>query len=64
MAVAADGTMTGDTNNTGELGTNEAMPGSQPAQNGMMGYARSPQGKRFFAQGRGSGETSLSRNIG
>ncbi|AKN65589.1 flagellar basal body M-ring protein FliF [Herbaspirillum seropedicae] len=48
MAVAADGTMTGDTNNTGELGTNEAMPGSQPAQNGMMGYARSPQGKRIL----------------
>ncbi|QDD64477.1 flagellar basal body M-ring protein FliF [Herbaspirillum seropedicae] len=48
MAVAADGTMTGDTNNTGELGTNEAMSGSQPAQNGMMGYARSPQGKRIL----------------
>ncbi|WP_433694361.1 flagellar basal-body MS-ring/collar protein FliF [Herbaspirillum seropedicae] len=48
MAVAADGAMTGDTNNTGELGTNEAMPGSQPAQNGMMGYARSPQGKRIL----------------
>lgn len=48
MGVAADGTMTGDTNNTGELGTNEAMPGSQPAQNGMMGYARSPQGKRIL----------------
>lgn len=48
MAVAADGTMTGDTNNTGELGANEAMPGSQPAQNGMMGYARSPQGKRIL----------------
>lgn len=48
MAVAADGTMTGDTNNTGELGSNEGMPGSQPAQNGMMGYARSPQGKRIL----------------
>ena len=48
MAVAADGTMTGETNNSGELGNNEGMPQGQSAQGGMMGYARSPQGKRIL----------------
>ncbi|WP_039788442.1 flagellar basal-body MS-ring/collar protein FliF [Herbaspirillum huttiense] len=48
MAVAADGTMTGETNNPGELGNIEGMPQGQAAQGGVMGYARSPQGKRIL----------------
>jgi flagellar M-ring protein FliF len=48
MAVAADGTMTGETNNPGELGNADGMPQGQAAQGGMMGYARSPQGKRIL----------------
>ncbi|MDR6582096.1 flagellar basal body M-ring protein FliF [Herbaspirillum sp. BH-1] len=48
MAVAADGTMTGETNTTGDLSNAEGMPQGQPAQGGMVGYARSPQGKRIL----------------
>ncbi len=48
MAVAADGTMTGETNNPGELGNADGMAQGQAAQGGMMGYARSPQGKRIL----------------
>lgn len=48
MAVAADGTMTGETNNPGEPGNAEGMAQGQAAQGGMMGYARSPQGKRIL----------------
>ncbi|QJQ00748.1 flagellar basal-body MS-ring/collar protein FliF [Herbaspirillum rubrisubalbicans] len=48
MAVAADGTMTSETNTTGEFSNAEAMPQAQPAQGGVLGYARSPQGKRIL----------------
>ncbi|MCA1322588.1 flagellar basal-body MS-ring/collar protein FliF [Herbaspirillum sp. alder98] len=42
MAVAADGTMTSDTNNPDD-GSGQGSP-----QPGVMGYARSPQGKRIL----------------
>ncbi|MBP0596979.1 flagellar M-ring protein FliF [Herbaspirillum sp. LeCh32-8] len=48
MAVAADGTMTSDANNpTDATGADGA--GAQPAaQGGVVGYARSPQGRRIL----------------
>ncbi len=48
MAVAADGTMTGDTNNQTENSNLEGLPQAQPAPGGMVGYARSPQGRRIL----------------
>nr|WP_198980477.1 flagellar basal-body MS-ring/collar protein FliF [Herbaspirillum sp. ASV7] len=48
MAVAADGTMTGDTNNQAENSNLDGLPQAQPASGGMAGYARSPQGRRIL----------------
>lgn len=48
MAVAADGTMTGDTHNQADNNTLDGMPQAQPAPGGVVGYARSPQGKRIL----------------
>lgn len=50
MAVAADGTMTSDANNPSEAtGAADGGVGTQPpAQGGMMGYARSQQGRRVL----------------
>ncbi|KAF1047563.1 MAG: Flagellar M-ring protein [Herbaspirillum frisingense] len=51
MAVAADGTMTSDANNPGDANGAAADSGAfaqQPAQGGMLGYARSPQGRRVL----------------
>ncbi|EJN08287.1 flagellar basal-body MS-ring/collar protein FliF [Herbaspirillum sp. YR522] len=45
MAVAADGTMTSDSNNQGVPGDGTAPPSPPP---GVMGYARSPQGRRIL----------------
>jgi flagellar M-ring protein FliF len=45
MAVAADGTMTSDSNNPGMAG--DGSPQASPPP-GVMGYARTPQGRRIM----------------
>ncbi|OWY30918.1 flagellar basal-body MS-ring/collar protein FliF [Herbaspirillum robiniae] len=49
MAVAADGTMTSDANNpASENASTDGVASQQPAQGGVVGYARSPQGRRVL----------------
>ncbi|NUU00178.1 flagellar basal-body MS-ring/collar protein FliF [Herbaspirillum robiniae] len=49
MAVAADGTMTSDANNpASENASTDGVASQQPTQGGVVGYARSPQGRRVL----------------